>query len=227
MYPQSASEAAAQRSWGKTAIIAVLCVLLVAALAFGGWAYKKIGDYKNISDAKIAAAAAQAVKVQSQQLQDNFDKQNVKAFRGSATFGSVSFNYPKTWSAYVDSSSSSEPINGYYFPDVVPTVDGSTAFALRVELVDTDYSQVLQQFTSNISEGTVTSRAYVPPKMKNVPNATAGSYMTGQINQSNEAQRGAMVVIKVRDKTLEVYTESSTYLNDFNNIVLASLKFVP
>jgi len=227
MYPQSASDAAGQRSLGKVVIIVVLGVLLIASLIFGGWAYKKMGDYKNISDAKIAAASAQAVKAQSQQLQDNFDKHNVKAYRGSVTFGSVSFNYPKTWSAYVDSSSSTEPINGYYFPDVVPTVDGNTAFALRVELVDTDYSQVLQQFSSSIGEGTLTSRAYIPPKMKNVPNATPGSYMTGQINQSNDDQRGAMVVIKVRDKTLEIYTESSSYLNDFNNIVLASLKFVP
>jgi hypothetical protein len=36
-----------------------------------------------------------------------------------------------------------------------------------------------------------------------------------------------MLVIKVRDKTLEISTESNDYLNDFNNIILASLTFVP
>jgi hypothetical protein len=35
------------------------------------------------------------------------------------------------------------------------------------------------------------------------------------------------VVIKVRDKTLKIYTESPQYLSDFNNIVLKSLSFAP
>jgi hypothetical protein len=36
-----------------------------------------------------------------------------------------------------------------------------------------------------------------------------------------------MVIIKVRDKTLEIYSESADYQDDFNNIVLASLSFAP
>lgn len=227
MYPQSASEASGSRNWGKTVIIVVLIGLLIAAIIFGAWAYKKMGDYKNISDAKIAAAASADLQAKQQQLQDNFDKQNVKTFHGSPTYGSISFNYPKTWSAYDDSSNSSEPINGYFYPDVVPSVQGDTAFAVRVELVDTDYSQVQQQLSDSISQGTLTARAYIPPKMKGVANVTAGSYMTGQINQSDPTQNGAMVVIRVRDKTLEIYTESNQYLNDFNDIILASLRFAP
>lgn len=227
MYPQSASESSGQRSWVKNAVIAILFILLITAIIFGAWAYKKMGDYKNISDAKIAAAADSAVKAKAQQLQDNFDKQNVKTFQGSPTYGSISFNYPKAWSAYVDSTNSNEPINGYLYPDVVPSVQGNTGFALRVELVNTDYSQILQQLSGNITQGQATSRAYLPPKMKGASNVAPGVYMNGQINQSQPTQQGAMVIIRVRDKTLEIYTESTRYLNDFNNIILASLKFSP
>jgi len=62
--------------------------------------------------------------------------------------------------------------------------------------------------------------------MKGTTNVVAGTYLNGQINQHDQDQRGAMVVIKVRDKTLQIYTESNDYLNDFNQ-VLSSLTFAP
>ena len=208
-------------------IIVALILLLIAALAFGGWAYKKMNDYKNVSDEQINAAAQAAVKAQAQQLQDNFDKQNVKSFQGSPTYGSITFNYPKTWSAYNDSTNNNEPINGYFYPDVVPGVQSATAFALRVELVNTDYGQILQQLNSQITQGALTARAYTPPKMQGVANVVAGTYFSGQINNQQQTQRGNLVVIKVRDKTLEIYSESNDFAADFNNIILASLTFAP
>jgi hypothetical protein len=208
----------------------VLIVLLIAALAFGGWAFSKMQDYKNNSDKKVAAAVAMAV-VSAQKDQKAKDEEAAKSpnkvFQSSPTFGSITFNYPKTWSAYVDTSNDSEPINGYFYPDQVPGTQGTAAYALRVELVSTDYSQLLQQYSSQITEGTVTASAYIPPKMQGVPNVVAGTYVKGQINQQDQTQRGSLVIIKVRDKTLQIYSESSQFSSDFNNTVLASLTFVP
>ena len=215
----------------RTALImAVLSVALIAAIIFGGWAFSKMQDYKNNSDKKSAAAVAAAKKTQAAQLQAQFDEQSklpTKTFQGSPTFGSITFNYPRTWSGYVDSSSSNEPINGYFYPDVVPGTQSKTAYALRVELVSTDYSQVLQQFNSQITQGTATAKAYMPPKLQGVANVVAGTYLTGQVNNQDQTQRGNMVIMKVRDKTLEIYSESTTFAADFNNTVLGSLTFVP
>jgi hypothetical protein len=208
----------------------VLVLLLIGALAFGGWAFKNMQDYKNNSDKKAAVAVEAAKKVQTTQLQAQFDEQSKspnKTFHGSPTYGSISFNYPKTWSGYIDSSNSSEPINAYFNPDIVPGVQSKTAYALRLELVSTDYAQVLQQLNSQITQGTVTARAYVPPKLQGVANVVPGTYLSGQINNQDQTQRGFMVAIKVRDKTLEIYTDSAEFANDFNNIVLASLSFAP
>jgi len=36
-----------------------------------------------------------------------------------------------------------------------------------------------------------------------------------------------MLIIRVRDKTLKISTQSNDYLNDFNNIILSSLTFAP
>lgn len=226
-----ASEPLTQKSGGPRLILTiVLVILLIAAVIFGGWAYSKMLDYKNNSDKKSAAAVADANKKLTSQLEAQFAQDNKspnKTFKGSPTYGSITFNYPKTWSAYLDTSDSSEPINGYFHPDIVPGIDDKTAYALRVELVSTDYAQIMEQFADNIKDGAITARAYVPPKLQGVANVTAGTYLTGQINDEDQTQRGTMVVMKVRDKTLQIYSESNSFAGDFNNIVLASLTFVP
>jgi hypothetical protein len=213
---------------GKNIIIIVLLVmLLVASLAFGGWTYSQMQSYKNDSDKKVAAAVAAQKQVLTKAAQDEFDKANTKQFAGSPVYGSITFNYPKTWSAYVDTSSSNEPINAYLHPDQVPGINSKTAYALRVELVNTDYSQIIQQFSSGIQQGTVTARAYLPPKLNGVTNVQPGTLFSGQTNTSDTTQRGTLLVIRVRDKTLEISTQSKDYLNDFNNVILSSLAFSP
>lgn len=207
--------------------VVVLGIILVGSLAFGIWAFSGRQDYKNNSDKKSAAAIAIAKSAQAKELQAQFDQQSKdpnKTFQGPVTYGSVSFNYPKTWSAYVDQSSANEPINGYFHPNQVPGIQSDSAFALRVELVNTPYSQVIQGFSGQIKSGKVTTEAYMPPQMNGVANVQTGIRLEGQIQQK---QQGTMVVMQVRDKTLMVYTESSDFTGDFNNIILASLKYTP
>ena len=215
-------------SGGKNLIIVVLLViLLIASLGFGGWAYSQMQSYKTDSDKKVAAAIAAQKQVLTKQAQDNFDKANTKQFVGSPTYGSVSFSYPKTWSAYVDTTSSSEPINAYFHPDQVPGLNSKTAYALRLELVSTDYAQIARQFSGSVKQGTVTAKAYLPPKLSGIANVQPGTLFSGQINSSDSTQRGTLLAIKVRDKTLEISTQSNDYLNDFNNVILLSLSFAP
>jgi hypothetical protein len=208
-------------------IIVLLAVLLAASLGFGGWAYSQMLSYKNDTNKKIDSAVAAAKSAQAKEVQDAFDKANTTQFQGSSTYGSVSFSYPKTWSAYVDTSSSSEPISAYFHPDQVNGVSSRSAYSLRVELISGDYSQALQQFSGFIKQGTVTSKAYLPPKLNGVSNAQPGTLLSGQINTSDSTQRGEMLIIRVRDKTLKISSQSNDYLNDFNNIILTSLTFAP
>lgn len=230
MNPQSEPAETYRGSNSHIIVIIVLAVLLAAALGFGGWSYSKMSDYKNNSDKKAAAAVAAANKQLTAQLQAQFAEQSKspnKTFKGSANYGSITFKYPKTWSAYVDSTDGSEPINAYFNPGEVPGVQSQSAYALRVELVNDDYSQVIQQMNSNISAGSLTAKAYLPPSLKGVTNVTPGVYYSGQINQQNDSQRGYMLVIKVRDKTLEISTQSQEYQADFDGTVLKTLSFAP
>jgi hypothetical protein len=205
----------------------VLGIALAGSLVFGYWAFNGRQDYKNNSDKKSTAAVAIAKSAQAKELQAQFNEQYKnpnKTYQSSATYGSISFNYPKTWSAYVDESSSSEPINGYFYPVQVPGAQSGSAFALRVELVTTAYSQVIQGLSGQIKSGKITADAYMPPQMNGVANAQTGTLLEGQILPQ---QQGTMVVLQVRDKTLKIYTESDNYISDFNNIILVSLKYTP
>lgn len=207
--------------------IFVLALVVVAAASFGGWAYFSRQDFKDNSDKKAAQAVDAAKKVQAAELQKAFaeqEKQPVKGYKGSTTYGTVSFNYPKTWSGYVDETNSSQPINGYFYPDIVPGLQSKTAYALRLELLSTDYSSVVKQHDARVKDGTAKASAYVPPKMVGVANVQPGTRLDGALDQNTT---GSMVVIKVRDKTLKIYTQSNDFLKDFNDIILASLTFSP
>ncbi len=231
MNPREVAPLSPKSSGGKGVVVSViLVILLLCSLIFGAWAYSQMLDYKNNSDKKAAVAAAASANA-AQKIQKTKDEEAAKSpykvMASTPTYGSITFAYPKNWSAYVDTTNTSEPINGYFHPDVVPGTQSKTAFALREELVTADYAQVLQQYNSSIQHGQVTAKAYMPPRMQGVANAVPGTYFSGQINPQDKTQNGAMLVIRVRDKTLEIYTQSTQFISDFNNIILASLKFLP
>ena len=213
-------------------LLNILLILgLVAAGGFGWWAFQQRQDYKNNFDQKLSVEVDKAKAAQKAELEADFterEKSPTKTFKGSATYGSITFDYPKSWSGYVDQGNSNVPINGYFFPDIVPTVSRGnstpTAFALRVELTSTDYAQTIKQFNSQISQGKLKAMAYVLPKMTGEANVQTGTRFDGEIEQGVS---GSMVVIKVRDKTLKIYTQSQSYVSDFDNIVLKTLTFAP
>lgn len=222
--------ASGSRSLHSVLVTAILVVLLIAAVVFGFWAYSGRQDYKNNTNQKIAAAVAASDKQLTTQLQAQFAQQAkspYKVFQGSPTYGGITFDYPKTWSAYVDTTQQNEPINAYFFPNEIPGVQSGTAFALRLELVSNSYSQVLQQYSGQIQQGVVTAQAYLPPKLKGVANVQTGTLLKGQVNLGDNTQNGTMLIISVRDKTLELSTQSKDFSDDFNNIILPSLSFAP
>lgn len=221
------------QSGSASSVVAIflLVIALVAVAGFAYWAFTGRQDYKNNVDKKIAAAVTKAKADQSSHDNDIFAEQAKSPYRqyiGPAVYGSVAFHYPRTWSAYVDETSSTDPIKGYFHPNIVPSITGqnnqTTQFALKVELLGSDYSTVVGEYDSAIMQGDVKAIAYLPPQMKHVPGVQIGTKLDGMISQDVS---GSMVIIKVRDKTLKIYTESPKYLGDFNNIVLNSLSFRP
>ncbi len=201
----------------------LLGVFLLGALGFGGWAFMSRQDYKNNVDAKIkTAVTANAKVVQAQDAADYAEaaKNPLKTYTGPEAYGSVSLQYPKTWSGYVVTASG-QPLDAYFNPDVVPSVaDQKSVFALRVQVMATSYSQTLAQYQSLQKQGKVTVTPFALPK---VP-GTVGVRVDGQITSTKQ---GSIVILPVRDKTLKLWIESNEFAADFNNIILPNASFSP
>ncbi|MCA9325356.1 hypothetical protein KDA23_04815 [Candidatus Saccharibacteria bacterium] len=206
-------------------LIAVV-LLMVIALSFAFWAYQGRQDYKNNSDAKVAAAVDVAKQQEAASKEKEFaerSKSPYKTYVGPSAYGSVSVVYPRTWSAYVRDSLNQSPfVDGYFSPGVVPdTQDDNSSYALRVQVVQESYSDVMEIFRGRTSgEASVKVQPYRLPKVKSI----VGSKVTGAIEDNKQ---GTMIVLPVRDKTLKIWTESNSYTNDLNKIILANLTFSP
>lgn len=222
--PQSYSQMKAHKPVGWIVTVSVLSVLLLGAIGFGVWAFMERDTYKNKTDqvvAKEVALAEQRVASEKDKEFQEKEKQPTKPYKGPSTFGSVEFNYPKTWSAHIDENGGGNaPINGYLHPDFVPGLKSGTAFALRVEVITDSYDSELKRFESKVKSGKVT---VTPFRAERVPDVL-GARVEGEINTG---QKDIMVLFPIRDKTLKVSTESEPFYKDFNDIILKTLKFVP
>lgn len=210
--------------WGYIITIVVLVVLLVSTIGFAIWAYASMVDYKNNSDQKAANAVAIAVQKEDSKKDKEFlekEKFPLKAYLGPETYGSINLQYPKTWSAFVTiSDKTAMPIDGYFYPNVVPGLQSGTNFALRMQVSGQSYDQEIKTLESRVKSGKITLAPIVLP---NVPGVN-GSRVTGEVNQG---QKDVLVLLPLRDKTIKIWTETPEFQNDFDNIILANFKFTP
>jgi hypothetical protein len=206
----------------------LLILLLIGALAFGVWAYGGRQDYKNNVDAKINTAVTAAKQKQNQADQAQFAeeaKQPLKAYNGPQAYGSLVVNFPKNWSAYVDDTGNSPLglVDGYFAPGTVPSIsDSDSVFALRVQIINKSYTDVVGGFSRQLKIGKLTASAYALPKFpKNV-----GIEVNGLLSLQ-DTKTVTMVVVPFRSQTLEIWTQGTQYLADFNNNILPNFSFSP
>ncbi len=202
-------------------------VILVAAIAFGAWAFSGREDYRTNVATKIAAAvtiAKQDEDIAKDKEHAEADKQPLRPYKGAEQYGGVQVLFPKTWSAYVaDSGPSNQPVDGYFHPNIVPNIsDRDSAFALRVQVINRSYASAITGMNSLVATKKVTAVPYAFPKVPSV----VGTKFDGAI-MSGRNITGSLVIIPIRDKTLEVWTESPLYVADFNSYILPNITFSP
>lgn len=214
-----------QKENGSVSVIlaGVFGFLFVVTMVFGFWAFMSRQDYKTNVDAKIEEANILAVQEAETAKDAEFvekEKLPTRTYRGPETYGSVSYEYPKTWSIYAEEAVSGTVLDLYAFPGVVPGIDNKQSYALRLEITSSSYDSEVKKFQSSVDKGEATSVAFRPDKVPSV----LGVRIDGQID--NE-KTGSVVILPLRDRTIKIYTELPQFTGDFNNIVLPTLNFVP
>lgn len=198
----------------------VLSILVVALGGIGIWAFVNYQDQKNNVDAKIEAAVAAAKQEQSEADDKLFaerEKQPARQLVGPADLGQVSFDYPKTWSVYIDKDGTSGEYEAYLHPGAVRALSSDLPVALHVSILKQDYDKVVKDYREAVTKG----------ELKAAPVTVQGQTGTRLDGTFSKERQGSMVLLKLRDKTIVVTTESKDFVGDFNAIVLPSLKFNP
>jgi hypothetical protein len=213
---------------GLTVSLVLTVLLLLGAIGFGYWAYSSRQDYKDNSDAKAAAAVKDAVAKEDAKKEKQFAedyKKPLKTYNGPEALGSIIVKYPKTWSGYVDTMNDSgdATLDAYFNPGVVPSINSeNSTFALRVKLINQPYHDSVAELKGQNSstDQTVTFSAYTLPKLPKV----VGIKAVGAIADGKD---GTVIVLPLRSQTVEIQTDGTKYLHDFNKYIIPNFKFSP
>ena len=206
---------------GSTFAIIGLALLVVLFGGFSAWAYTNYTEAKSNLDSKITAAQAEAKKTQADEDEKKFaerEKQPMLQFVGPDDYGRLTFDYPKTWSAYQAtdvSEGGGKTYEAYLNPRVVPPITDTQKIAIRISIEQKIYDKAVADYDSQIKKGELKSSAWSNDK------GLTGTRLEGNFSKDI---RGTAVVIKMRDRTLTVRTDADVFNNDYEALI-KTIKF--
>lgn len=203
----------------KTITIVILSILTVTFLGLFVWKFIEWNNAKTDVDGQIDAAVAQAVFDNTAKLENEFverEKYPYKTFAGPGDYGSLSFEYPKTWNIYIaKDAAAGGDFEAYLNPGEVLPVNAQNINALRVIIRDNAFDNEVKRYESYVKNGkTVLST-------RNVGGTLANVY-TGEL--MNNIQ-GILAVFKLRDKTVLIQTDAMLFSEEYYKL-LDTVKFV-
>lgn len=201
-------------------LISLITTSVLAVVFVGLFIWKSVdySDIKENMDSKIDVAVAAARDEQAEQLEEEFaarEKYPYKTFAGPDDYGSLTFQYPKTWSVYIAADAANGgDYEAYLNPGEINPIGKSNINALRVKIYDSsfekvvaDYQKELERKGSNLKADTITI------------NGTTASRYSGTL-PNTDSLNGYIVIFKIRDKTVTLQTDSVLFEGDFNALLL-------
>lgn len=207
-------------STAKTVAIIILSVTTVAFVGLFAWMFIKWEDAQSALDAKIKIAVDEAINENTIILEEEFaerEKTPYSTFSGPEDYGNLSFPYPKTWSLYVArDASSGGNFEAYFNPGGVQPTGNTTVNALRVTISDTTFDRAVANYENSVKKGDMTMTV-VTVNGGTPANIYRGTLQSGLV--------GAIAVIKIRDKSAIIQTDSTDVFNAEFEKILSSLTF--
>jgi hypothetical protein len=194
-------------------LIAVPSLVAVVFVGLFIWAFIGWNDSENNIEARIAQAVAEAVAAQKEEdMRNEAEREKLPTleFVGPEDYGALSFMYPRTWSVYISKDAhSGGDFEAFFNPVEVYPVGASTINALRVTIYDRSFDTVVRSYDALVRSGKLT--ATTMNMNGNIWNRYDGEFSSDII--------GSAVVIRVRDKTAVLRTDSTIFRADFENLI--------
>ena len=207
----------------RSGLIKTICLIFTSLIAvtFIGlfvWMYINWTNAKTDVEGQVQVAVDEAEYKLRTELEKEFadkEKYPYLTFTGPSDFGSLTFEYPKTWSVYVpDDASRAGDFNAYMNPGQVNVVNAQTVMSLRVSILNTLTDEVKKKYADKVTDNKMTISTTV------VNNNNVDVY-TGELD--SELQ-GIVCVFKIRDKTAVIQTDAMLFKDDFYR-VLGTIRF--
>jgi len=214
----------AESSPVKTIIIVILVLICLGLSALSAYLYIQYSDVRTDVDGQINNAVIEAEHNLTLELQKQFEEQEKlpnRTFSGPEDYGNLSFPYPKTWSLYEekDASSGTGDYVAYLNPLGVPAgpAAATTVTAITVTIKSAVYEKVNASYETAVKKGTMTATT----RYVNGGSAQAVVYR-GIVKKDFD---GIVVLMKIRDKTAIIQTDSAEVFGADLNKILDNLTF--
>lgn len=205
-----------KKSHGSIIETIILIAMTLVAVIFIYLYIQKYVDYENIStdvNSQIDAAVAMAQAETATQKEAEFaerEKYPYKTFTGPADYGSLSFEYPQTWSVYIaKDAAKGGDFEAYLNPGEVNPVSAQTINALRVTIRDTAFDTAVRTYDNFVKSGRLQF------SNRSVGGVLANVY-TGELPNNIH---GALVMFKLRDKTVMLQTDAELFIGEFYKLI--------
>jgi len=206
---------------GLVKTIAIIIVSLIAVTFIGLFIWMSLQYSEASSDVQgqIDTAVAKAKDEQAAKMEAEFlerEKYPYKVFSGPADYGQLTFEYPKTWSVYVEAAANAGgDFKAYFNPIQVDAVGDDTINALRVTIRNKGFDEVVTEYQRLMDrkDSGLTMEATTIGVNNNI---TANRY-TGKI--PNTDLSGYIVIFKIRDKTVILQTDSVLFAEEYNKLL--------
>lgn len=191
------------------------CIVAAVAIVFAVQSFLNYRNLENNFDAKVDQEVREAKKKQHDEDEEAYaerEKEPNKTFAGPSDYGSLSFQYPKTWSVYIaEDGSSGGDYEVYFRPDYVDSIDNDDSrYALRFLIVNESFDSVQRDYKGKVDDGDLTSSVF-----------NKGSNMTGMRYEGkiDDGMEGVVVIIKINDKTAILQTDARVFKDDYNKLI--------
>ena len=196
----------------ETLVLVGVCLIAAVAIVFAVIFFMQYNELKTNYDSDKNLAVSAAVKEQQDKDEATYEERNklpYASFTGPSDYGSISFEYPKNWSVYVDKDGTKNTDYVAYFApsEVSPVSDKASRYALRFQILNRQITSVQSAYETKLKNGKLTAKAFTSDD-----NALSGTWYEGELS---DGINGIALLLKVNDKTLIMQTDTSAYRADF------------